>query len=92
MPRRTDASSINASAPPWLATAGAGDVLAGLIAGLLAQGMPEWEAACAGAFLHGHAALRAGPELVVEDLLPALAEVLANPDFGGQATSGRRPE
>ncbi len=84
--------AINASAPPWLATAGAGDVLAGLIAGLLAQGMPDWEAACAGAFLHGRAAVRAGPALVVEDLLPALAEVLAHSDFGGQATSGRRRE
>ena len=84
--------AINASAPPWLATAGAGDVLSGLIAGLLAQGMPDWEAACAGAFLHGHAALRAGPAMVVEDLLPALAEVLANPDFGGQCTPNRRPE
>jgi hydroxyethylthiazole kinase-like uncharacterized protein yjeF len=74
--------AINASAPPWLATAGAGDVLAGLIAGLLAQGMPDWEAACAGAFLHGRAAVRAGPGMVVEDLLPALAETLVNSDFG----------
>ena len=69
-------AAINASAPPWLATAGAGDVLAGLIAGLVAQGMPDWEAACAAAYLHGRAALRAGPAMVVEDLLPALAETL----------------
>ncbi len=69
--------AINLSAPPWLATAGAGDVLSGLIAGLLAQGMPPWEAAAAGAYLHGRAASLAGPGLVVEDLLPALIRALA---------------
>ena len=70
-------AAINVSAPPWLATAGAGDVLSGMIGGLLAQGMPPWEAAAAGAYLHGRAAALAGPGLVVEDLLPAIRRVLA---------------
>jgi hydroxyethylthiazole kinase-like uncharacterized protein yjeF len=69
-------AAINLSAPPWLATAGAGDVLSGVIGGLLAQGMPAWEAAAAGAYLHGRAAELAGPGLVVEDLLPALVRAL----------------
>ncbi len=66
-------AAINDCAPAWLATAGAGDVLAGLIAGLLAQAMPPWEAACAAAYLHGQAANRAGPNLIAEDLVAALA-------------------
>ncbi|MGA9868574.1 MAG: NAD(P)H-hydrate dehydratase, partial [Acetobacteraceae bacterium] len=57
---------------PWLATAGSGDVLAGTIGGLLAQGMPPWEAACAGVFLHGRAGAIAGPGLIAEDLLSRL--------------------
>jgi hydroxyethylthiazole kinase-like uncharacterized protein yjeF len=68
--------AINASAPPWLATAGSGDVLAGLIAGLLAQGMAPWEAAAAGAWLHGRAAAIAGKGLVAEYLLPAITSAL----------------
>ncbi len=69
--------AINANAPPWLATAGSGDVLAGIATGLLAQGMPAWQAASAAAWLHGEAGTEAGPGLIAEDLAPALRPVLA---------------
>ena len=69
--------AINDTAPPDLATAGAGDVLAGLIGALLAQGMPAWEAACAGAWLHGRAAALIGQGLIAEDIPAALPRAFA---------------
>lgn len=65
-------ASVLLSGTPWLATAGSGDVLAGFIGGLIAQGMESFEAACAGAWIHAACGARHGPGLIAEDL-PSLA-------------------
>jgi hydroxyethylthiazole kinase-like uncharacterized protein yjeF len=77
-------AAIAANAPRWLASAGAGDVLAGMVGGFLAQGVPAFEAACMGTWMHGEAGSEAGPGLIAEDLpevLPAVFRRLYD-EFG----------
>lgn len=69
-------AAINNNGTPWLATAGSGDVLTGLIAGMLAQGLAAYEAACSAVWLHGAAGQAAGPGLIAEDLPEIMPKAL----------------
>ncbi len=69
--------TVNTDAPPALATAGSGDVLSGLIGGLMAQGLNSYRAAEAAVWLHGEAAARFGPGLIAEDLPEQMPAVLS---------------
>lgn len=74
-PSASDLTAINCTGTPWLATAGSGDVLAGLIAGLAAKGTSAFYAACAGVWTHGRAAELFGPGLVSDDLSEMMPRV-----------------
>ncbi|MBT7138528.1 MAG: NAD(P)H-hydrate dehydratase [Rhodospirillaceae bacterium] len=78
---------INEGAPPTLATAGSGDVLAGFATGLLAQTMDAFDAAAAACWLHGQAAMAFGPGLIAEDLAAALSGVLRGLEIDGNNQS-----
>ncbi len=69
-------AAINVCAPAWLSIGGTGDVLAGITTGLIAQGMPIFEATCAAVWLHSQAGMKAGKGMIASDLLQTLIEVL----------------
>jgi hydroxyethylthiazole kinase-like uncharacterized protein yjeF len=82
--------AVNINGSPWLATAGSGDVLAGLIGGLRAQGLEAFLAACAGAWIHAAAAESFGPGLISEDLPGLVPGVLTQIlDLGTPEELGR---
>ena len=74
-------AAVSSNGSPWLATAGSGDVLAGFIAALIAQGMESFQAACAAAWIHAEAAELHGPGLIAEDL-PGLAPAILRRLYG----------
>ncbi|MBO9711015.1 MAG: NAD(P)H-hydrate dehydratase [Caulobacter sp.] len=76
-------AAVSLNGTPWLATAGSGDVLAGFIGGLVAQGMDSFEAACAGAWIHAQAGAAYGPGLIAEDL-PGLAPAVLAGLYAGR--------
>jgi hydroxyethylthiazole kinase-like uncharacterized protein yjeF len=80
-------AAVSENAPPWLATAGSGDVLAGLVAGLTAQGMAAFDAAAAAVWIHGELAQSFGPGLIADDLPDQLPGVLQRLDKRGKIYS-----
>lgn len=69
-------AAIDTNGTPWLATAGSGDVLGGMVLAMLAQGLGGFDAGCIGVWMHGEAAKRFGPGLIAEDLPELVPEVL----------------
>lgn len=67
---------VNTHSSPYLATAGSGDVLAGMVAGFLTQGVKPFDAACASVWMHGEAGIRFGPGLVAPDIITEIPHIL----------------
>lgn len=80
-------ASVSENAPPWLATAGSGDVLAGLVTGLLAQGMAAFDAAAAAVWIHGELAQAFGPGMIADDMPDLVPGVLQRLDKRGKIFS-----